>query len=59
MQTHIGVEDIEEIDHASLEETIQQAERDRITDAAKQSKLRTLEILFKLSEDYNKIVERF
>lgn len=38
---------------------IQQAEYNRIETAAKQSKRQTLEILLKLSEEYNKIVERF
>ncbi|XP_018302310.1 uncharacterized protein [Mycetomoellerius zeteki] len=55
---YTSVEDIEEIDYASLEEMIQQAEYNRIETAAKQSKRQTLEILLKLSEEYNKIVER-
>jgi len=38
---------------------IQQAEYNKIETAAKQSKRQTLEILLKLSEEYNKIVERF
>ncbi|KAG5315180.1 CFA44 protein, partial [Acromyrmex insinuator] len=55
---YTSVEDIEEIDYASLEEMIQQAEYNKIETAAKQSKRQTLEILLKLSEEYNKIVER-
>ncbi|XP_025994269.1 cilia- and flagella-associated protein 44 isoform X2 [Solenopsis invicta] len=55
---HTSIEDIEEIDHKSLEEMIQQAEYDRIATAVKQNKYRTLEILLKLSEEYSKIVER-
>ncbi|KYN22810.1 WD repeat-containing protein 52 [Trachymyrmex cornetzi] len=55
---YTSVKDIEEIDYASLEEMIQQAEYNRIETAAKQSKRQTLEILLKLSEEYNKIVER-
>ncbi|KYN44488.1 WD repeat-containing protein 52 [Trachymyrmex septentrionalis] len=55
---YTSVEDIEEIDYASLEEMIQQAEYNKIETAAKQSKRQTLEILLKLSEDYNKIIER-
>ncbi|XP_036151277.1 cilia- and flagella-associated protein 44 [Monomorium pharaonis] len=55
---YTSIEDIEEIDYPSLEETIQQIEYDRIATAAKQSKQQTLEILFTLSEEYRKIVER-
>ncbi|XP_011636228.1 uncharacterized protein LOC105426623 [Pogonomyrmex barbatus] len=55
---YASVEDIEEIDHASLEEMIQQAEHDRIAIAAKQSRQQTLETLLKLSEEYKKIMER-
>ncbi|XP_011859838.1 PREDICTED: uncharacterized protein LOC105557260 isoform X2 [Vollenhovia emeryi] len=55
---HTSIEDIEELDYVSLEETIQQAEYDRIATAAKQSKQQTLELLLKLSEEYSKIVER-
>ncbi|XP_020280668.1 cilia- and flagella-associated protein 44 [Pseudomyrmex gracilis] len=53
-----SVEDIKEIDHPTLEETIQQTERDRVAVAAKQSKQQTLEKLMELSEDYSKIIER-
>ncbi|KYN07248.1 WD repeat-containing protein 52 [Cyphomyrmex costatus] len=53
-----SVEDIEEIHYASLEEIIQQAEYNKIETAAKQSKRQTLEILLKLSEEYNKIVKK-
>lgn len=59
IQPYTSIEDIEEIDYASLEEMIQQAEHDRIATAAKQNKHQTLEILLKLSEEYSKIVERF
>lgn len=59
IQPHANIEDIEEIDYASLEEMIQQTEHDRIATAAKQSKHQTLQILLKLSEEYSKIVERF
>ncbi|TGZ46471.1 WD repeat-containing protein 52 [Temnothorax longispinosus] len=54
---YASIEDIEEIDYASLEEMIQQAEYDRIATAAKQRKHQTLEILLKLSEEYSKILE--
>ncbi|XP_072743964.1 cilia- and flagella-associated protein 44 [Anoplolepis gracilipes] len=54
----ISVEDIEEIDYASLEEMIQQAEHDRVATAAKQSKHNILQILSKLSEEYLNIIER-
>ncbi|XP_067210276.1 cilia- and flagella-associated protein 44 isoform X2 [Linepithema humile] len=53
-----NVEDIKEIDCASLEEMIQQVEHDRIAAAAKQNKHQILEILFKLSKEYSTIVER-
>ncbi|XP_032671308.1 cilia- and flagella-associated protein 44 isoform X3 [Odontomachus brunneus] len=54
-----SIEDLEEIDaHASLEETIQKAEQDRIAREANQCKRQIYEILFKLSEEYSKIVER-
>ncbi|XP_029161342.1 cilia- and flagella-associated protein 44 isoform X2 [Nylanderia fulva] len=55
---NISVEDIEEIDHATLEETIQQAEHDRVATIAKQNKYHTLQILSKLSEEYSNIIER-
>ncbi|XP_014472910.1 PREDICTED: cilia- and flagella-associated protein 44 [Dinoponera quadriceps] len=54
-----GIEDLEEIDmHASLEETIQKAEQVRVTNEAERCKRQIQEILFKLSEEYSKIVER-
>ncbi|XP_050459149.1 cilia- and flagella-associated protein 44 isoform X3 [Cataglyphis hispanica] len=55
---YISIEDIEDIDHASLEEMIQQAEHDRIATMAKQSKHHTLQMLSKLSEEYSNIIER-
>ncbi|EFN70133.1 WD repeat-containing protein 52 [Camponotus floridanus] len=55
---YISIEDIEEIDHASLEEMIQQTERERVATLAKQSKHHTLQILSKLSEEYSNIMER-
>ncbi|KMR01454.1 wd repeat-containing protein 52 [Lasius niger] len=57
-EPYVSVEDIEEIDHASLEEMIQQAEHDRIMTVAKQNKHHTLQILSKLSEEYSNIMER-
>lgn len=61
IQSYIsGIEDLEEIDtHASLEETIQKAEQDRVANEAERCKRQIREILFKLSEEYSKIVERF
>ncbi|XP_019696509.1 uncharacterized protein LOC105182290 [Harpegnathos saltator] len=54
-----GIEDLEEIDtYASLEETIQKAEQDRVAREAGQCKRQTREILFKLSEKYSNIVKR-
>ncbi|XP_070154334.1 cilia- and flagella-associated protein 44 isoform X2 [Polyergus mexicanus] len=55
---YISIEDIEDADHASLEEMIQQTEHDRIATVAKQSKHYTLQMLSKLSEEYSNIMER-